>query len=311
MTPFSPGGLVAAYAIDVTLGDPPGMPHPVRLIGGLISAGERHCVPGQAPRTDAFNGAALSILTVTTSWVAGWIFTLNFITEVALAWTTLATGSLIAESNTVIRAVEETNIAKARILLSRIVGRDTETLNEREIARAVIETLAESLCDGVISPLFYLAIGGLPLAMAYKAVNTLDSMIGHPEPPYTHFGRFAARLDDLANFIPARLTALCIVAASALCHATHKNALFTWLADGHKHPSPNAGQSESAMAGALGVQLGGTNYYAGKPSPKPVLGSRFRTPCTADARRAIQLTGITSMVAFTAALAYCWRRGSR
>jgi adenosylcobinamide-phosphate synthase len=308
---FSAGTLVVAYAVDLALGDPPGMPHPVRLMGRLISAGEHYSKPGRTPAADILAGTALSLLVVAGSWIAGWIFSLSFITEASLAWTTLATGSLIGESNAVIRALDAADLPVARRLLSRIVGRDTERLNEPEIARAIIETLAESLCDGVVAPLFYLAAGGLPFAMAYKAMNTLDSMIGHPEQPYTYFGRFAARLDDAANLVPARFTSFCIVMAAALCRSNHRRAFATWLQDGHKHPSPNAGQSEAAMAGALGVRLGGTNYYAGMPSQKPVLGSRFRLPGVGDAKQAILLTRVASMLAFATALCYCWRKRKR
>jgi adenosylcobinamide-phosphate synthase len=225
--------------------------------------------------------------------------------EIALAWTTLATGSLLSESGSVVSALESGRLQQARDSLSMIVGRDTEQLGESEIARAVIETVAEGLCDGVIAPLLYLAIGGVPLALAYKAVNTLDSMIGHPEYPYTYFGRFAARCDDAASFLPARLTALAIVMAASICSGSAQDATRTWLSDGHKHPSPNAGQSEAAMAGALQVRLGGTNYYQGKPSHKPILGQRFPPPTTFDARRSLRFARVASAVAFAATLVWC------
>ena len=219
--------------------------------------------------------------------------------EVALSWTTLATRSLLDESGAVLDALECGDLETARHGLSMIVGRDTDSLDEPQILRAVIETVAESLCDGVIAPLFYLAIGGAPLALAYKAVNTLDSMIGHREAPYLYFGRTAARLDDAANFLPARITALAIVAA-AVPTDVHR-AWTVFQRDGGKHPSPNAGQSEAAMAGALGVRLGGLNYYQGVPSPKPLLGAEDRTPSHADARRALRIAGIASMLIFSAA----------
>lgn len=312
MRPFSTSKLALAYAIDLAVGDPPGMPHPVRLIGGFISAGERLCRPGRSPSGDFLTGAAISVLAVACSWIAASQSiallrrlnpTFGSILEVMLTWTALATGSLISEASAVITALESGQLQHARNLLSRIVGRDTAGLDPSEIARAVIETLAESLCDAIIAPLFYLELGGVPLALAYKAVNTLDSMIGHPEPPHTYFGRFAARFDDAANFIPARISALSIVAAAALCGAHHRDAFRTWLKDGHKHPSPNAGQSEAAMAGALHVQLGGTNYYQGKPSYKPLLGAKLGAPSAPIARQAIELTRIASFLAFTAALA--------
>jgi adenosylcobinamide-phosphate synthase len=318
MKPFSPSKLTAAYAIDLALGDPPGMPHPVRLIGHVISSGERLCRPGKSTTADFMNGALLSVFTIASSWIAGWLTihlarslspALGTAAEVTLAWTTLATGSLVSEARAVVRALESAQLEQARRLLSMIVGRDTGGLDESEIARAVIETVAEGLCDGVAAPLFYLVVGGVPLALAYKALNTLDSMIGHPEMPYTYFGRFAARSDDVANFIPARLTALAIVLAAGLHSASHCNAWRTWIHDGHKHPSPNAGQSESAMAGALSVRLGGINYYQGNPSAKPLLGKGNRIPAEADARRSIELARIASALVFAAALGFCtWKR---
>ncbi len=318
MKPFSPSKLAAAYAMDLALGDPSGMPHPVRLMGQFISRGERLCNPGENVTSDFVNGAMLSTFTVASAWAAGWAIirlarSLNPVTgaaaEVVLAWTTLATGSLVSEAGAVVTALESGQLEVARGLLSTIVGRDTDRLDYCEIARAVIESIAESLCDGVIAPLFYLAVGGLPLTLAYKALNTLDSMIGHPEHPYTYFGRFAARSDDVANFIPARLTAVAITLAAGLYASSDRDALRTWLSDGHKHSSPNAGQSEAAMAGALHVRLGGTNHYQGHPSVKPLLGERYERPTATDARRSIVLVRIASGVAFVAAFAWCtWKR---
>jgi adenosylcobinamide-phosphate synthase len=183
------------------------------------------------------------------------------------------------------------------------VGRDTAHLDETEIARAVIETLAESACDGVVAPLFWLAIGGVRCAMAYKAINTLDSMIGHPEPPYRYFGRAAARLDDVANWIPARLTALAIAAAAGLHSLDAGSALRIWRRDGSKHASPNAGQSEAAISGALGVRLGGVNSYDGRQHVSPILGAEGRGATLRDAKSAWSLVAVVSLLAFGAALA--------
>jgi adenosylcobinamide-phosphate synthase len=197
---------------------------------------------------------------------------------------------------------------EARQKLSMIVGRDTENLNEEEVARAVIETVAESLCDGVVAPLFYLTIGGVPWAFAYKAVTTLDSMIGHLESPYRYFGRVAARLDDGANWLPARLAATAIVTAAALTGHNAPGAWWVWLRDGGKHPSPNAGRTEAAMAGALGVCLGGLNYYGGAPSSKPLLGVEGRAPRLSDARAAIRVMTVASALVCVAATLFCrWR----
>jgi adenosylcobinamide-phosphate synthase len=187
----------------------------------------------------------------------------------------------------------------ARLRLARVVGRDTEELSEEEICRAVAETLAESLSDGIIAPLFYLAIGGVPLAIAYKAINTMDSMIGHRDDKHLYFGRCAARLDDAANYIPARISAsLLCFAAELIPQAKGARARKVWKRDGSNHASPNAGQVEAAMAGLLGVRLGGTNQYAGATVNSPHLGSEFRMPNRNDAKRAWKAVGLASLLGF-------------
>ena len=169
----------------------------------------------------------------------------------------------------------------------------------------MIETLAESSCDGIVAPLFYLALGGVPLAMAFKTASTLDSMIGHTSERYLYFGRAAARLDDLANYIPARLTALALCAAAALTRGPAQSdaAARLWLRDGDRHKSPNAGQPEAAMAGALGVQLGGASTYGGEVVASPVLGGEYPRPGTRHVGQALQLTVVVSLLAWVAALA--------
>ncbi len=214
--------LACAYAIDWIAGDPEWFPHPVRAIGRLIAGGERLVRPGRrSPTRDFWLGAVVTALVVgsTTAAALALLYAarridqrLAWIVEVLLAWTVLATASLLSEALRVVEALERGDIASARARLARIVGRDTASLDESEIARGVIETLAESTCDGIVAPLCFLVAGGVPAALAYKAVNTLDSMIGHRDHPYTYFGRVAARLDDVANFIPARLSALAIAA---------------------------------------------------------------------------------------------------
>src|SRR5579883_1142235 len=185
--PMLPSRFLAAYALDWIAGDPPSMPHPVRLIGAAISHGER-LLRLAKPEIELVQGAFLTAGVVFGAWVvARWVRNASPMAEILLGWTTLATRSLLDESAAVVRAVEAGDLLRARLLLSRIVGRDTESLDEPEILRAVIETLAEGLCDGVVAPLIYLALGGVPAAFAYKAINTLDSMIGHPEPPYRYF----------------------------------------------------------------------------------------------------------------------------
>lgn len=302
-----PDRFLAASCLDWIAGDPHGMPHPVRWIGSAISTGERCLRLPRSPSNELLRGAALTGTVVGGSWLAArFALKAGAIVEVLLAWTVLATRSLLDESAAVVEAVEQRNLALARRRLARIVGRDTESLEESEILRAVIETIAEGLCDGVVAPIVYLAIGGVPLGFAYKAVNTLDSMIGHTEPPYRYFGRVAARLDDVANFVPARLAALSIVAAAFVMRRSAGNSWRVLLRDGRQHSSPNAGQTEAAMAGALGVQLGGMNYYDGKPAPKPVLGAEGRCATPADARAALRMAAVASLAISTAA--WLWLR---
>jgi adenosylcobinamide-phosphate synthase len=294
-------GLSLAYALDLLLGDPEWFPHPVRLFGTLTGAGERHLRRlGSEPAKEMLAGAVLTGSVVSFGWVLG--RPKNSAWQVLLAWTALATRSLLEEARAVIRALEGGDLSLARKRLARIVGRDTAQLDQTEIARAVIETLAESACDGIVAPLFWLAAGGVSCAMSYKAINTLDSAIGHREPPYLYFGRVAARLDDAANFIPARLAALGIVAAAKLQGLDAARAQQMWLRDGDKHASPNAGQTEAAMAGALGVRLGGPSSYDGYPHHAPLLNAEGRSASVRDAKAALSLVAVVSGLAFGVAL---------
>ncbi len=299
-----PSRLAAAYTLDWIAGDPQYFPHPVRLIGKAALLGERLLRPGRNPNFDFLSGFLLTAAIVAGSWQSARIAVRKGgpAIEVLLAWTTLATHSLLAETAAVLAALDSEDLARARRRLATIVGRDTASLAEPEILRAVIETAAEGLCDGIVAPLFYLAVGGVPLAFGYKAINTLDSMIGHFEPPYRYFGRAAARLDDATNFLPARLAAIAIVISAFLMESRFRQAWLAFRRDGHKHPSPNAGQTEAAMAGALGVRLGGINYYDGRPSPKPLLYPEGRLPTRRDARASLRIVALASLAFFATAL---------
>ena len=300
--------LPAAFLLDAVAGDPEWFPHPVRIMGLAIARGETLLRrPGQSDRTQFLLGATLTCVVAGGTYLltgrllrgvssrSSW---LGDLAGLALGWTCLAGRNLQDEAAAVLHALDCGNLPHARQRLARIVGRDTEHLAEDEIARALIETLAESASDGVVAPMFYLALGGVPLAMAYKAVNTMDSMIGHADQRYFYFGKFAARLDDVMNFLPARLTASCMVAsASILPGSSGREALGIWRRDGERHKSPNAGQPESAMAGALQVQLGGRNYYAGEPLDAPLLGAGLPAPTTAKARAAGRLVVACSLLA--------------
>jgi adenosylcobinamide-phosphate synthase len=311
------GLLGAAYLFDWIAGDPEWFPHPVRLIGKAVEEGERVLRrPGQRAIAELVLGGVLTFGLVSAAYTGtaktvAWMYTrgrfFGLITEALLAWTCLASRSLHDEASAVVASLEVDDFVLARQRLARIVGRDTQVLDEQQISRAVIETVAESCSDGVIAPLFYMAVGGVPLAMAYKTINTLDSMIGHADETYFYFGKVAARLDDVANFLPSRLTALGIVAAAATVEgANATTALETWLSDGMKHKSPNAGQPESAMSGGLQVRLGGENFYKGDRVVAPLIGERFSSPSTQRAKQAIRIAAIVSVFGVVTAL--CLRR---
>ena len=301
--------LPAAYLVDRLAGDPEWFPHPVRFIGSAISSGESHIRrPDQSDTFELLSGAGLTIAVVGSSyWLSATVIrsahrrsrVLGSAVELLLAWTCLAARNLEQEATAVTEALQIGDLPLARTRLARIVGRDTENLDGQRISRAVIETVAESFSDGIIAPLFYMALGGVPLAMAYKAVNTLDSMIGHADQHYFYFGKVAARLDDVANYIPSRLTALAIVIAAG---TRSNSALHIWWRDGKKHKSPNAGQPESAMAGALGVRLGGENTYAGESIATPLLGEEFEPAKLHHAKRALRLVITVSVLSAAAAI---------
>jgi len=299
--------LAASYLVDQIAGDPEWFPHPVRLMGIAIARGEAALRrPHQSDAANLTSGAVLTVALVAATYYGATLTirqayrrakTLGYFTEILLGWTCLAARNLQHEATAVTDALTAGDILLARRRLARIVGRDTQHLDVQEVSRAVIETVAESASDGFVAPLFYMAFGGVPLAMAYKAVNTLDSMIGHADSRYFYFGKAAARLDDAANYLPARLTAAGIVAAShVLDEADPLCSWQIWQRDGAKHKSPNAGQPESAMAGALRVRLGGDNTYAGERIPTQILGREFPAPAREHAGQAIRLVSVVALL---------------
>jgi adenosylcobinamide-phosphate synthase len=293
--------IAAACLLDWIAGDPEWFPHPVRLMGRSIQLAESFLRrPGQSAQHELAAGAALTAGVVTLSYL-GTAKASSLGADILLAWTCLASRNLRDESLAVIRALEQPVLARQR--LARIVGRETAALSDAEVYRALIETLAESACDGIVAPLMYMAIGGVPLAMAYKAINTLDSMIGHADERYFYFGKAAARLDDMANYIPSRLTALAIAAAAGISNDAHgASALRIWWRDGKKHKSPNAGQPESAMAGAVRVRLGGENTYAGERILAPLIGAEFDRPRLHQVKQALRLVTAVSLLSAAAAI---------
>ncbi len=308
---ISPASFALAYALDWLIGDPTWLPHPVRWMGRMISGGESLLRRStRRPSSEFVAGLVLTVIVVATFGIGSWILLLWLsglnptlaVVSVYLAASTLSTRSLLDEARAVRRLLVNGDLLSARRQVARIVGRDTRELDERDVTRAVIETLAESASDGIVAPMFYLVIGGVPAALAYKAVNTLDSMIGHRGKDYEFFGKFAARLDDLASFIPARVTALLLVCAAWTLHLDWRGAWRIMRRDGAKHKSPNAGRTEAAMAGALGVRIGGTNFYEGKRYDGQYLGD-MHTPLDDYAlRNALRLTGCVSLLMFALCL---------
>lgn len=257
------------------------MPHPVRLIGWLIDLGDRRLHQGIA-RTDLVSGGLLALATVaisalTTRLVIASVQSFGWLAGAVAATTIASTALALRGLNAAARQVEDDLRSgredEARAALRALVGRDPEKLDRIGMMRAAIESVAENTSDGFVAPLLFLVLGGPVGAICYKAINTLDSMIGYRDTRYTYFGRIAARLDDFANLLPSRLTALCIVAAASIITRRGRESVRIWRADGAKHQSPNAGHPEAAMAGALGVELGGDVYYSGVLERGPRFGS--------------------------------------
>jgi adenosylcobinamide-phosphate synthase len=297
----------AAFLMDVVFGDPPSLPHPVRLIGAYISSFEKHVRRlAKSELGTKATGVFLLITTVALAYLLPWYVLrlagsmslyLYHIVNVLLMYTCIAARCLSDEGGRIYNALQEGDLEKSRKLLSMIVGRDTHSLNESGITRGAVETVAENTSDGVVAPLFYMFIGGAPLAMAYKAVNTLDSMVGYKNERYLNFGWASARFDDIANYIPARLTGILMVLAAMLLRLDYKKSFQILIRDSRNHSSPNSGFPEAAAAGALGVQLGGTNYYFGKPLEKPTIGEPSRPLDRHDIKAVIRLMYAASILA--------------
>ena len=288
------------------------MPHPIRWIGRLISwlekllYGANHSAWMQRVAGMLFwfaVVAAVALCTFATVKAADAIHAgLGSLVVIWLAFSTLATRSLHQESRQVIAALDLGDISLARQRLAMIVSRDTDRLDEQDILRAVLETVAENISDGVVAPLFYLAIGGVVGGLVYKAVNTMDSMVGYLNDRYRYFGWFAAKADDLANWVPARLTGLLVIAGAFLLQLDWRSGWRVMRRDAGKMKSPNAGFPEAAACGALGVQLGGNNWYFGRPVAKPTLGDCCKPLTIAAYRSMIRLLYVTSLLAFLVAM---------
>ena len=304
--------LVTAYLIDRVVGDPRSLPHPVVIIGWWISRLEwliRTCVKQEKHLKAA--GVLFPLLIVAGSYAVVWLIVwagalvspwLSFALSAWLISTTIATKGLADAGLEIMRHLQAGDIPAARRSLSMVVGRDTERLDESEICRGAVETVAENIVDAIVSPLIYAAIGGAPLAMAYRATNTLDSMVGYKNEKYRNLGWASARFDDVANYIPARLTALLLLAASWLLRLDVRQSWQIIRRDAHLHPSPNSGLPEAAVAGALGVQLGGLNTYQGVPSHRARLGDAHRPLCPDDVRMTVRMMYCASLLCLLACL---------
>ncbi len=295
-----------ALIVDQLLGDPSWLPHPVIGLGRMISLCDRlfnH--RSQSARIQRIFGVVTVVIIVGTAWAASFVIVrvlyllapwLSWLAAVAIIWTTVASRGLREAGQDVHRALMEDGIALARQRVAMYVGRDTGELSEREVIRAVVETLAENMVDGIISPLFYALIGGAALALAYRAVNTLDSMIGYKNERYQNFGWAAARLDDVANYIPARLTIFILLLAIRICRFDVRSAWQVMARDRSNHPSPNGGIPESMVAGALGVQLGGVNYYGGVAHQRGLLGTPAAELAAQDIMKVVRLVNWVTII---------------
>lgn len=294
--PLTPEHLVAALLLDLLLGDPRWLPHPVVGIGRLISLQERLY---RRLGLDGYGGGLLLcggtvVVTALLSWLVLWggyqiSPLLGNIIAVLMIWTCLAARSLHRESALVAVALQRGDLEEARRMLSRIVGRDTAELDAEAVMRATVETVAENSSDGIIGPLFWLAVAGPLGGMAYKAVSTLDSMVGYKNERYSRMGWASARLDDLANLLPARLTAVLMVLMAPFVGLSARGAWHVWQRDHGNHQSPNSGHPEAAVAGALGVRLGGGSWYGGVFKDKPFIGDPLNPVDAAAYRGAVRL----------------------
>ena len=305
--------VLGGFVLDALFGDPAWLPHPVVYMGKAISKLEKFLRPRlpKTPQGELLGGAIVAfclpvgtfLLTGLVCWGAARLHPLLGL-AVQMFWCgqALAARGLVQESTNVYKELKKPDLPGARKAVSRIVGRDTAELTAEGVTKAAVETVAENASDGVIAPLFYMLLGGAPLALTYKAINTMDSMLGYKNEKYLYFGRVPAKLDDVANYIPSRLAGLLWVAAAALTGNSARGAWKIWRRDRRRHASPNSAQTESACAGALGVQLAGPAYYFGQYYPKLTIGDALRPIEPEDILRANRMMVAESILALAIGL---------
>ena len=305
--------IVAGFILDLIFGDPHSLPHPICLIGNFISFLERNLrkIFGFSNNGLLFGGGVLVLIVISTCFVlpyallylAGMVNPwLAFALETLMFYQIFATKCLRDESMKVYYALQKGDLDEARLMLSWIVGRDTKNLSEAEVTKGAVETIAENTADGIIAPMLYMFLGGAPLTFLYKGINTMDSMVGYKNEKYLYFGRCAAKLDDVANFIPARITGLLMIAAAYFLNLDAERAWKIFRRDRYNHLSPNSAMTESVAAGALNIQLGGGHFYFGKWVHKDTIGDDIRPVKAEDivaTNNLLYMTAILSLILFT------------
>ncbi|MBC8552897.1 MAG: cobalamin biosynthesis protein CobD [Candidatus Brocadiales bacterium] len=311
MNDYLPIQIGIAFLLDILIGDPRWFPHPVRMIGVCIEYTEkilRKLVP-----SERVAGIFLTLIIVVGTYLATYLFlrffyelrwSLGILVSIIIIFFSLSTRDLLRETGNVLNALKSGNLQKARKNLSRIVGRDTHNLNEQQVAAGCIESSAENIVDGIIAPLFYAFIGGPALAMAYKSINTLDSMVGYKNEKYLNFGWASANLDDIVNFIPARIAAIILPIASYICGKDYLNSVKILKRDGQKHPSPNSGIPEAVIAGALRIRLGGPSIYNDIASYKPFIGDPQKSVCPDDINSTSKIVMVSAVISVVMGIAF-------
>lgn len=307
------GAIVAGFILDLIFGDPHWLPHPICLIGNLIGFLEKNLRRLLAPGKTAllFGGALMVVIVLSLSYAVPYAVLmlaeqvspyLRFALETIMFYQIFATKCLRDESMKVYTALHNNDLEDARVKLSWIVGRDTKELTAEEVTKGAVETVAENTADGIIAPMFYMFIGGAPLAFLYKGINTMDSMVGYKNDKFLYFGRCAAKLDDVANFIPARITGILMILASYFLNMNAAGAWKIFWRDRYNHLSPNSAMTESVTAGALNIQLGGDHYYFGKLVHKDTIGDNIRPVVAEDivaVNNLLYMTAVISLLLFS------------